>query len=179
MQAAKNYTKHLCDFRKCVKKQYLARTTLNSLQNQLQIAAAHLKVANIIQSSTDIMHSLNSTLKLDSISSTMAEMGKEMMKAGLIEEIISDGMTDIAEVDTSDEEVNLELEKIMNDVALSTTMTAAGGAYVPVRSNIAASTPVRTGEVASTASPGMLLTHSLIRSFTQSLTHQMMKYISK
>jgi charged multivesicular body protein 3 len=59
------------------------------------------------------MHTLNSTLKVDSISSVMAEMGKEMMKAGLIEEIISDGLEDATEVDTTDEEVNLELEKIM------------------------------------------------------------------
>lgn len=67
-QAAKNYTKHLCDFRKGIKKQYMARTTLNSLHNQLQVAATHLKIANIIESSTDIMHTLNSSLKLDSIS---------------------------------------------------------------------------------------------------------------
>ncbi len=112
------------------------------------------------------MHTLNSTLKLDSISSVMAEMGKEMMKAGLIEEVISDGLEDITEVDTSDEEVNLELEKIMSDVALSTTMTAAGGAYVPTKSNITVSTPVRTEEVASTASPGMFLTYLFIHSFT-------------
>lgn len=160
MQAAKNYTKHVCDFRKGIKKQYLARTTLNSLHNQLQIASAHLKIANIIQSSTDIMHTLNSTLKLDSISSVMAEMGKEMMKAGLIEEIISDGLEDATEVDTTDEEVNLELEKIMNDVALSTTTATAGGAYVPTKSNIAVSTPIRTEETAATVSPGILITYT-------------------
>ena len=101
----------------------------------------------------------------------MAEMGKEMMKAGLIEEVISDGLEDVTQVDTTDDEVNFELEKIMNDVALSTaTAAAAGGAYVPTKSNIAVSTPIRT-EVASTASPGMFLLHSCI--LTHSFIHSL------
>jgi charged multivesicular body protein 3 len=73
---------------------------------------ATMKVAGNLQKSTDVMKLVNGLVKLPQIASTMQELQKEMMKAGIIEEMLEDVM-DINDEDEIEEEAEEEVEKVL------------------------------------------------------------------
>jgi charged multivesicular body protein 3 len=48
-----------------------------------------MKIAGAMKSSTDVMKSMSSLMSIPELQKTMMEMSKEMMKAGIIDEMIS------------------------------------------------------------------------------------------
>merc|ERR1719348_676074 len=63
------------------------------MKNQL----ASLKVSGALSSSADVMKSMNALVKLPETQKAMMEMSKEMMKAGVIEEMLEDTMEGLEE----------------------------------------------------------------------------------
>merc|ERR1719425_158186 len=66
---------------------------------------AIIKVAGAMQSSTEVMQQMQQLVKLPEIQKTMMDMSREMMKAGIIEEMMEDVMEPLGEQD--------ELDKIL------------------------------------------------------------------
>jgi len=98
------------------------KAMLTSVQMQIQMQISTIKVAGCMQKSADVLKSLNALVKIPELSHVCQEMAREMEKAGLVEELVSDAMDS---VDTTDEdEVDLEVQKVLDELTLHTISTA-------------------------------------------------------
>ncbi|KAJ3162651.1 Charged multivesicular body protein 3 [Geranomyces michiganensis] len=108
-----------------------SKAQLNSLTMNMQQQLATMKIAGTVQKSTQIMKLVNNLVKLPEISATMQEMGQEMMKAGIIEEMMEDTleMGDEDEIEAeADEEVNKVLFEL-TDGMLGEAPAGVGAAF--------------------------------------------------
>ncbi|KAG0050985.1 Vacuolar protein-sorting-associated protein 24 [Gryganskiella cystojenkinii] len=102
-----------------------SKAQLNSISMQLQHQLATLKIAGTLQKSSEVMSMVNSLVKLPEISMQMQEMTREMMKAGLIDEMVQDTMEAM-----DDDEIEEEAEEEVNNVLFQITDGLLGEATV-------------------------------------------------
>jgi len=99
-EAAKKGDKDVCMIlakevvhaRKTVTKLHTAKANLNSVQLQMKDQLATIKVTGALQTSAEVMKSMQALIKLPEIQKTMQELSREMMKAGILEEMMEDTM---------------------------------------------------------------------------------------
>jgi len=123
-EAAKKGDKDVCmilakevvNARKSVNKIYAAKANMNSVSMQMKNQLAIVKVAGALQSSTEVMQAMQQLVKLPEIQKTMMEMSREMMKAGIIEEMMEDVMEPIGEQDELEEEAQEAVDKILYEL---------------------------------------------------------------
>merc|ERR1712004_457860 len=102
--------------RKAVNKIYAAKANLNSVQLQMKGQLAQVRIAGALSSSTDVMKAMQQLVKLPEIQKTMMEMSREMMKAGIIEEMLEDTMEGLGDEEELEEEVQGEVDKILAEL---------------------------------------------------------------
>ena len=120
-EAAKKGDKDVClvlakevvHSRKAVNKLYCAKANINSVQMQMKGQLATIKVAGCLQKSAEVMKTMQQLVKLPEIQKTMMEMSREMMKAGIIEEMLEDTMETVTESEDLEEEAQGEVDKIL------------------------------------------------------------------
>jgi len=123
-EAAKKGDKDVCKIlarevvgsRKAVNKIYAAKANLNSVQLQMKGQLAQVRIAGALSSSTDVMKAMQQLVKLPEIQKTMMEMSREMMKAGIIEEMLEDTMEGLGDEEELEEEVQGEVDKILAEL---------------------------------------------------------------
>lgn len=108
--------KEIVQSRKAVNKIYSAKAHLNSIDMQMKNQLAVVRISGALEKSTQVMQSMQQVIKLPEIRATMMEMSKEMMKAGIIEEMIDDTMESVLDTDELEEEAEGEVEKILFQV---------------------------------------------------------------
>lgn len=114
--AVKILAKNLVMSRNHVNRMIGNKAQLNSVSMQLQHMSAQMKLADTMKTSAGIMQGMNSLIKVPELQATMREMSKEMMKAGLIEEMVGDAMEmDDPEIE---EDAELEMRKVLEDLAI-------------------------------------------------------------
>ena len=128
--------KELINSRKAVTKLYTAKANLNSVQMQMKSQLATVKVAGTLQTSAEVMKSMSQLVKLPEIQKSMMELSREMMKAGVIEEMMDDVMEPLGEEEEMEEAAQEEIDKIILEIttgklkdaprALADTLPAAG-----------------------------------------------------
>ncbi|ORZ21343.1 Snf7-domain-containing protein [Absidia repens] len=94
---------------------YTSKAQMNSIIMQLEHQLATLKVAGTLQKSGEVMKLVNSLVRLPEVSQAMQQMSVEMMKAGIMDEMIEDTMEIMDDDDieeAADEEVNNVLFQI-------------------------------------------------------------------
>ncbi|CAO3653350.1 unnamed protein product [Cunninghamella echinulata] len=94
---------------------YTSKAQMNSIIMQLEHQLATLKVAGALQKSGEVMKLVNSLVRLPEVSQAMQQMSMEMMKAGIMDEMIEDTMEMMDDDDieeAADEEVNNVLYQI-------------------------------------------------------------------
>lgn len=115
--------KELVNSRRAKNRIHTSKAQLNSVGMQLQEQAggwilivysnlATVKIAGAMQKSTAIMQMVNRLVKLPEIQKTMADMSKEMLKAGLIEEM----MEDVLETEDIEVEAEEEVDKVLMEI---------------------------------------------------------------
>lgn len=129
--------KEIVRARKSKDRMYTSKAQLNSVGMQLQQQLAQLKVMGGLKKSTEIMRLVNRLVRLPQIHMTMEEMAKEMMKAGIIEEMMEDAMA--ANEDDLEEEAEEEVSKVLMEVTAG-VMLAGGrvGTGLPTTATTAA-----------------------------------------
>ena len=76
-----------------------------------------MKIAGSMKASTDVMKSMSNLMKIPELQKTMTEMSKEMMKAGIIDEMINDTMDSVLDEDGElDNVADAEVEKIILEI---------------------------------------------------------------
>ncbi|TPX49198.1 hypothetical protein SeMB42_g01319 [Synchytrium endobioticum] len=108
--------KEVVNARKAKERMYTSKAQMNSIIMQLQQQVAMIKVAGNIQKSAELMKLVNKLIKVPEMSKNMQEMQREMMKAGIIEEMMNDAI-DMAD----DEGIDDESEEIVDKVLLELT----------------------------------------------------------
>jgi len=113
LASAKSLAKELIRSRKAKENIYKSKAQLNSVAMQLQQNLSMMKVAGVMQKSTQVMAMMNRLVRLPQLNQVMMAMAKEMEKTGLIEEMMDDVMDNDDEIaDAADEEVEKVLDEI-------------------------------------------------------------------
>ncbi|XP_065083191.1 charged multivesicular body protein 3 [Ochlerotatus camptorhynchus] len=123
-EAAKKNDKEVCTIlakeilrsRKAVNKMYTSKAHINSVQLQMKNQLATVRVAGSLAKSTEVMQAMQSLVKLPEVAASMREMSKEMMKAGIIEEMIDETMESLEDVDEMEEEAQKEIDKVLWEI---------------------------------------------------------------
>ena len=102
---AKALARELVHSHKAKERIYMSKAALRSAELSMTQAAAMAKVAGGIKKSTEVMAAMNRLISIPELNRTMAAMSSEMMKAGLIDEMVQDTMDDVLDEELeSDEE---------------------------------------------------------------------------
>lgn len=104
-----------------------AKARLNSVQMQLTSQVAMQKVAGALGKSTEIMKSMSALVSVPQLTSTIREMGAEMAKAGVMEELVSDAMAGL-EDDGEEAEADEEVDRVVMEL---TAGIMGGAGLVP------------------------------------------------
>ncbi|XP_039287599.1 charged multivesicular body protein 3 [Nilaparvata lugens] len=120
--------------RKAINKIYTSKAHLNSIQMQMKNQLATLRVAGSLQKSTEVMQAMQRLIKVPEVAATMREMSKEMMRAGIIEEMLEDTMSSIEDPEEMEEEAQEEVDKVLWEL----TAGALGQAPAAVTDNLPA-----------------------------------------
>ncbi|KAJ8317731.1 hypothetical protein KUTeg_005635 [Tegillarca granosa] len=114
--ACKILAKEIVKSRKAVNKLYASKAHLNSVQMGMKNQLATLRIAGALSKSTEVMKSMQALIKVPEIQATMRDMSKEMMKAGILEEMLEDTMEGLEDQDDLEEEADAEVEKVLYDL---------------------------------------------------------------
>ncbi|KAK5118199.1 hypothetical protein LTR85_008179 [Meristemomyces frigidus] len=106
-----------------------SKATLASVGMQVNEAFAMRKIEGSIRNSTGIMKDVNSLVRLPELTGTMTELSQELVRAGIIEEMVGDTL-EVEELLEDDEEAEGEVDRVLGEVLKERVQTPA--AQVPV-----------------------------------------------
>lgn len=115
-QETRIFARELIRVRKQEQRVATSKATLASVGMQVNEAFAMRKIEGSIKNSTGIMKDVNTLVKLPEISGTMRELSQELVKAGIIEEMVSDSLPDQELLEGEDEEAESEVDKVLSEV---------------------------------------------------------------
>lgn len=93
-----------------------SKAQLQSVQMQVNEAFSVRKIEGSLRASTGIMKDVNSLVRLPELMGTMRELSQELMKAGIIEEMVEDVLPDESLLEGEDEEAEAEVDKVLGEV---------------------------------------------------------------
>ncbi|CAL9736597.1 vacuolar protein-sorting-associated protein 24 [Monosporozyma servazzii] len=113
VKAVKVYAKELYQVNKQYSRMYTSKAQLNSVTMKVEEAYKMKNLTNSMATSTGIMREVNSLVRLPQIQSSMMELEKELMKAGIMTEMVDDTMESL---DMGEDEMNEEVEEQVNKI---------------------------------------------------------------
>ncbi|KAF4791326.1 E3 ubiquitin-protein ligase RNF103 isoform X2 [Turdus rufiventris] len=108
--------KELIRSRRAVSKLYASKAHMNSVLMGMKNQLAVLRVAGSLQKSTEVMKAMQNLVKIPEIQATMRDLSKEMMKAGIIEEMLEDTFEGLEDQEEMEEEAEAEIDKILFEI---------------------------------------------------------------
>ncbi|KAG8527764.1 uncharacterized protein KY384_007918 [Bacidia gigantensis] len=115
-QETRLFAKELIRIRKQSNRLATSKAQLQSVQMQVNEAFSVRKIEGSIKSSTGIMKDVNSLVRLPELTGTMRELSQELMKAGIIEEMVGDSLPDDELMEGEDEEAETEVDKVLGEI---------------------------------------------------------------
>jgi len=110
----RDFARELIRARRASARLQTGKAQLNSVQMQVNEAFAVRKIEGSIKASVGIMKDVNSLIRLPQYGATMRELSVELMKAGIIEEMVEDTLPE--DVDLEEGEAEGEVDKILGEV---------------------------------------------------------------
>ncbi|CAI6369252.1 unnamed protein product [Macrosiphum euphorbiae] len=124
-EAAKKGNKDVCIIlakeilrsRKTINKLITSKTHMSSIQMQMKNQLSVLRMAGSLQKSTEVMQTMHNLIKVPEVAATMRDLSKEMMKAGIIEEMLDDTMENVMDdPEDMEEEAQSEIDKVLWEI---------------------------------------------------------------
>ncbi|KAI4233978.1 MAG: hypothetical protein L6R40_006904 [Gallowayella cf. fulva] len=118
-QAAKEtrtFAREMIRIRKQSSRLATSKAQLQSVQMQVNEAFSVRKIEGSIKASTGIMKDVNSLVRLPELTGTMRELSQELVKAGIIEEMVGDSLPDDHLLEGEDEEAETEVDKVLGEI---------------------------------------------------------------
>ncbi|XP_076630442.1 vacuolar protein sorting 24 [Colletes latitarsis] len=152
-EAAKKGDKDVCKIlakeiiraRKTCNKIYTSKAHMNSISLQMKNQLATIRVAGSVSKSTEVMQAMQSLVRVPEVAATMRELSKEMMKAGIIEEMLDETMDSIEDSEDVEDEADEEVDKILWEVTAGQLGTAPA-VVTETPGSVVASTSMEEGE---------------------------------
>ncbi|XP_033633639.1 charged multivesicular body protein 3-like [Asterias rubens] len=107
--------KEIVNSRKAKTRIHTSKAQLNSVSMQMKNQLAVIRMSGALSKSTEVMKYMQQLCKVSEVQATMMEMSKEMMKAGIIEEMLEDTFESM-EDDDLEEASSEEVEKILFEI---------------------------------------------------------------
>ena len=116
-KAVRIYAKELYEINKQYTRIYTSKAQLDSITMKVEEAYKMKNLTNSMSVSTGIMKEMNALVKLPQLQSPVVELEKELMKAGIITEMLDDTFEtlDMNEEDEMNEEVEEQVNKIIEE----------------------------------------------------------------
>jgi len=92
-----------------------AQTRINSVILTLQTNAATVRVAGTMQKSTQVMTAMNKLVSVPQLKATAMAMSKEMMKAGIVSDMVDDTFESLDDEET-EEQAEMEVDKVIDEI---------------------------------------------------------------
>ncbi|XP_030212608.1 charged multivesicular body protein 3 isoform X2 [Gadus morhua] len=108
--------KELIQSRRAISKLYASKAQMNSVLLSMKNQLAVVRVAGALQKSTEVMKAMQNLVKIPEIQATMRDLSKEMMKAGIIEEMMEDTFESMEDGEDMEEAAEEEVDKILFDI---------------------------------------------------------------
>lgn len=108
--------KEMIHSKRAISKLYASKAHMNSVLLSMKNQLAVLRVAGSLQKSTEVMKAMQNLVKIPEIQATMRDLSKEMMKAGIIEEMLEDTFESMEDGEEMEEEAEAEVDKILFEI---------------------------------------------------------------
>lgn len=115
-QDVRIFARELIRVRKQSGRLQTSKAQLQSVQMQVNEAFSVRKIEGSIRASTGIMKDVNSLVRLPELTGTMRDLSAELMKAGIIEEMVGDTLPDNEMLEDEDEEAEGEVDKVLSEI---------------------------------------------------------------
>ncbi|XP_030247988.1 charged multivesicular body protein 3 isoform X2 [Sparus aurata] len=112
--------KEMIQSKRAVTKLYASKAHMNSALLSMKNQAAVVRVAGALQKSTEVMKAMQNLVKIPEIQANMRELSKEMMKAGIIEEMLEDTFESMEDGEEMEEAAEEEVDKILFEITAGT-----------------------------------------------------------
>ncbi|KAL2135216.1 hypothetical protein VTI74DRAFT_9308 [Chaetomium olivicolor] len=127
----RDFARELIRTRKTSARLVTGRAQLASVQMQVSEAFALRKIEGSIKASVGVMKDVNSLIRLPALGQTMQELSVELMKAGIIEEMVGDVLPVDADME-DEEEAEGEVDKVLGEILKDRMETAGPLPSVPL-----------------------------------------------
>ncbi|XP_017647252.1 vacuolar protein sorting-associated protein 24 homolog 1-like isoform X2 [Gossypium arboreum] len=117
MGSAKALAKEILMSRKAVNRLYENKAQLNSISMHLGESVAIARTVGHLSKSAEVMKLVNNLMKAPQMAATMQEFSKEMIKAGVIEEMVNDALDSALDSEDIEEETEEEVDKVLSEIA--------------------------------------------------------------
>ncbi|GAD93136.1 SNF7 family protein [Paecilomyces variotii No. 5] len=112
----KTFARELVRIRKQHARLTTSRAQLQSVQMQVNEAFSVRKIQGSLKKSTGIMKDVNTLVRLPELTGTMRQLSMELVKAGIIEEMVDDAMPANELMEDEEEEADAEVDKVLQEV---------------------------------------------------------------
>ena len=113
---SRTFAREMVRIRKQGSRLATSKAQLDSVRMQVNEAFSVRKIEGSIKSSTGIMKDVNTLVRLPELTGTMRELSQELMKAGIIEEMVGDSLPNDELMEGEDEEAEAEVDKVLGEV---------------------------------------------------------------
>lgn len=113
---ARLFAKELVRIRKTSSRLVTSKAQLNSVQMQVNEAFAVRKIEGSIRASVGIMRDVNTLIRLPELAVTMRDLGEELMKAGVIEEMVDETLPQDDIFEDEEAEAEGEVDKVLGEI---------------------------------------------------------------
>lgn len=103
-----------------------SKAQLQSVQMQVHEAFSVRRIEGSLRASTGIMKDVNSLVRLPELTGTMRELSQELVKAGIIEEMVGDSLPDDQLLEGEEDEAEAEVDKVLGEILQGRLGTLAG-----------------------------------------------------
>ncbi|KAF2088919.1 Snf7-domain-containing protein [Saccharata proteae CBS 121410] len=115
-QDTRIFARELIRVRKQSGRLQTSKAQLESVKMQVNEAFSVRKIEGSIRASTGIMKDVNTLVRLPELTGTMRELSQELVKAGIIEEMVGDSLPDSELLEGEDDEAETEVDKVLSEV---------------------------------------------------------------
>lgn len=138
----RTFARELVRIRKQSSRLATSKAQLQSVQMQVNEAFSVRKIEGSLKASTGIMKAVNSLVRLPELMGTMRELSQELVKAGIIEEMVGDSLPDdqLLEGEDDEAEAEAEVDKVLGEI-LEGKLAKAKVADLPVEEEAVAPEP--------------------------------------
>ncbi|KAI9928097.1 Vacuolar protein-sorting-associated protein 24 [Aspergillus wentii] len=112
----KTFARELVRIRKQSARLTTSRAQLQSVQMQVNEAFSVRKIQGSLKKSTGIMKDVNTLVRLPELTGTMHQLSAELVRAGIIEEMVGDAIPDNELLEDEEEEADAEVDKVLQEV---------------------------------------------------------------